>query len=74
MTLESAYKAQDTVKGTKWQPTEWEKIFTNSKSYWQLISKIYKTLKKPDINNINNLNKECVINGKRILNRGISNV
>jgi hypothetical protein len=26
--LKSFYKAKDTINRTKWQPTEWEKIFT----------------------------------------------
>jgi hypothetical protein len=30
--LQSFCKAKDTVNKTKWQPTDWEKIFTNSKS------------------------------------------
>ena len=33
-------KAKDTVNKTKWQPTEWEKIFTNLTSDRGLISKI----------------------------------
>jgi hypothetical protein len=33
-------KAKDT-KRTKWQPTDWEKIFTNPTSYRGLISSIY---------------------------------
>ena len=39
-------KAMDTVNKTKWQPTEWDKIFTNPTSDRRLISKIYKKLKK----------------------------
>ena len=35
-------KAKNMVNKTKWQPTEWEKIFTNSTSDKKLISKIYK--------------------------------
>jgi hypothetical protein len=27
--LQSFHKAKDTVTKTKWQPTDWEKIFTN---------------------------------------------
>jgi hypothetical protein len=30
--LQSFCKAKDTVNTTKWQPTDWEKIFTNPKS------------------------------------------
>ena len=42
MRLQSVCKAKDTVKKTKRQPTEWEKIFTNSTSDRGLISKVYK--------------------------------
>ena len=44
--LRSFCKAKDTVIKTKRQPTDWEKIFTNSSSDKGLISKIYKELKK----------------------------
>jgi hypothetical protein len=50
--LKSFYK--DTVKRTKRPPTDWEKTFTNSISDRRLISKIYKELKKLDINKPNN--------------------
>lgn len=46
-------KAKDTIKSTKKQPEEWEKILTNSTSYRGLISKIYNELKKLDINTPN---------------------
>ena len=46
--LQSFCKAKDTVKRTKWQPTNWEKTFTNSTSDRELISNIYKELKKLD--------------------------
>jgi hypothetical protein len=39
--LQSISKAKDTVNRTKWQPTDWEKIFTNPTSDRMLISKIY---------------------------------
>ena len=42
--LPSLCKAKDTVNKTKWQPTDWEKIFTNSTSDRGLISNIYKEL------------------------------
>ena len=48
MRLQSFCKAKDTVKKTKRQPTEWEKIFTNPTSNRALISKVYKELKKLD--------------------------
>ena len=48
MRLQSFCKAKDTVKKTKWQPTDWERIFTNSTSDRGLISNIYNELKKLD--------------------------
>ena len=54
MKLISFYKAMDTVDRTKQQPTGWEKIATNSTSDRGLLSKIYKELKKLDINKPNN--------------------
>jgi phage-related protein len=36
--LQSFCKVKDTVNGTKWQPTDWEKIFINSTSDRGLIS------------------------------------
>ena len=44
-------EAKDIVKKTKRQPTEWEKIFTNTTSDRGLISKVYKELKKLDTEN-----------------------
>ena len=38
----------DTVNGTKWQPTNLEKIFTNPITNRGLISNIYKELKNID--------------------------
>jgi len=52
--LQSLCKAKDTVIRTKPQPTDWEKIFTNSTSDRELISKIYKELKKLDSREPNN--------------------
>ena len=40
--LKTFCKVKDMVNKTKRQPTEWEKIFTNSTSDRGLISKIYK--------------------------------
>ena len=48
MRLQSFCKDKDTVKKTKRQPTDWEKIFNNSTSDSGLISKVYKELKKLD--------------------------
>jgi hypothetical protein len=39
--LQSFCKAKDTVNKTKRSPTEWGRIFTNSKSDRGLISNIY---------------------------------
>ena len=49
--FQSFCKAKDTVKRTKQQPTNWEKIFTNPTSVRGLISNIYKELKKLDPEN-----------------------
>jgi hypothetical protein len=53
--LKNFCKAQDTVNKTKWQPTDWGKIFTNPKSCRVLLSNIYKELKKLDFRKTNNL-------------------
>ena len=42
--LKSFCTAKETVKKTKRQPTEWEKIFANPISDKRLRSKIYKEL------------------------------
>ena len=52
--LKSFCKAKDMINKTKRQPTEWEKIFTNSTSNRGLTSKIYKELKKLVIKRTNN--------------------
>jgi hypothetical protein len=46
--LQSFCKAKDTVNSTKWQPTDWEKVFTNPTTDTGLICNIYKELKKLD--------------------------
>ena len=48
------FKAKETVKRTKWQPTNLEKIFTNPTSDRGLICNIYKELKKLDPREPNN--------------------
>ena len=58
--LKSFCKAKDTVNRTKWQPTDWEKIFTNPTSDRGLISNIYKEFKKLDSREPNNPNKNGV--------------
>ena len=57
--LQSFCKSKDTVKRTKRQPTNWEKIFTNPTSDRGLISNIYKELKKVDSREPNNPIKKC---------------
>jgi len=52
--LQTFSKAKDTVIRTKWQPIDWEKIFTNPTTDRGLISKIYKELTKLDSRNPNN--------------------
>ena len=52
--LQSFCKSKETINKTKRQPTDWERIVTNLKSYSGLISKIYKDLKKLDTRNSNN--------------------
>ena len=55
--LQSFCKAKNTVNRTKGQPTDWEKIFTNSTSDRGLTSNIYKELKKLDFTEPNNMIK-----------------
>jgi hypothetical protein len=52
--LQSFCKAKGTVNKTKRPPTDWERIFTNSKSDRGLISNIYEELKKMDSRKSNN--------------------
>jgi hypothetical protein len=52
--LQSFLKENDTVNKIKRQKTEWKKIFTNPKSDRELISNIYKELKKLDFSEPNN--------------------
>jgi hypothetical protein len=52
--LQSFCKAKDTVNKTKRPRTDWEKIFTYSKSDRGLISNIYKELKTVDSRKSNN--------------------
>jgi len=52
--LQSFCKAKDTVIRTKWQPTYWEKIFTNPTSNREIISNIFKEFKKLDSREPNN--------------------
>jgi hypothetical protein len=59
---------KDTVNKTKSPPTDWEKIFTNPKSDRELISNIYKELKKLDSRKPNNPIKNGSRDKQRILN------
>jgi hypothetical protein len=47
-------KAKDTVNKIKRPPTDWESIFTNTKSYRGVIANIYKELMKLDSIKANN--------------------
>jgi hypothetical protein len=66
--LQSFCKAKDTVNKTKRPPTYWERMFTNPKSDRELISNIYKELKKLDSRNPNNPIKNGYRAKQRILN------
>jgi hypothetical protein len=52
--LQSSCKAKDTIDKIKRPPTDWERIFTYSKSDRGLIFKIFKELKKVDSRKSNN--------------------
>ena len=52
--LRDFYKSKDAVNKTKRQPTEWEKIYINHTFSRELISKIYKELKKLVLKRTNN--------------------
>jgi hypothetical protein len=52
--LQSFCKAKDIANKTKRPPVDWERIFTNPKSDKELISNIYKGLKKLDFIKSNN--------------------
>ena len=52
--IKSFCTAKETVKKTKRQPTEWEKIFANDLSDKGLVSKIYKELIKLNRKETNN--------------------
>ena len=60
--LQTFCKAKDTVNRTKWQPTDWEKIFTNPTYDRGLISNIYKELKKLDSRHSKNPIKNGALN------------
>ena len=49
MNLQSFCTAKETIKKTKRQPSEWEKIFANESTDKGLISKIYKQLSQVNI-------------------------
>jgi hypothetical protein len=52
--LQSFCKAENTANRTKRQPTDWEKIFTNSTSNRGLLSNICRELEKLDSKEPNN--------------------
>jgi hypothetical protein len=53
-------KVKDIINGTRQLPTEWEKIFTNTRPDRGLIFKIYKEVKRLHINKPNNPIKNWV--------------
>jgi len=55
------------VVRTKRQPTDWEKIFTNPTTDRDLISKIYKELKKLDRRETNNPIKKMGFKASRVI-------
>ena len=52
--LQSFCKAKNTDNRTKWQPIDWEKIFTNPTTDIRLISNMYKELKNIDSRGLSN--------------------
>ena len=58
--LQSFCKAKDTFNRIKWQPTDWENVFTNPTSDRGLIFNIYKELKKLDSRETNNTSNNGV--------------
>ena len=52
--IKKLLEEKNTVKRTKWESTDCEKIFTNSTSDRGLISKMYKELKTLDSRELNN--------------------
>ena len=54
MKLQSFCTAKETIKKTKREPSEWEKIFANEATDKGLISKIYKQLMQLNIKTTNN--------------------
>jgi hypothetical protein len=60
MKLKIFCETKNTVNRTKWQRTYWQKMFTNPTYDTELISKIYKELKKREIQKPNDPNKNGV--------------
>ena len=54
MKLKSFCKTKNTVNRTNQQPTDWERIFTNTTSDRQMVYKIFKEFKNLGTNNLNN--------------------
>jgi hypothetical protein len=72
MKLKNFCKAKDNDRRKKWQPTDWEEIFTNPTPNRRLMSKTCKDIKKLETNKPDNLLKVGV-ELNRILNREILN-
>ena len=65
MKLKSFCTAKETIKKTKRQPSEWEKIFANEATDRGLISKIYKQLMQLNIKKTKNPVQKCPENLNR---------
>ena len=71
MKLESFCKAKNRANRSNQQSTDWEKVFTNPTLDRGLISKIYKELKKLDVNKLIITNYKMRYSSKqRTVNRG----
>ena len=70
MKLQSFCIAKYIIIWTKWQPTNWEKIFINPTTDRVLICKIHKELQKPDTRKTTQL-KMVYRSEQRILERNL---
>ena len=71
--LQRFCKAKYTVNRTKWQPTDWEKVFTNPTTSRGHSSNVYKELMKLDSRVSNNPIKNGVRAKQGVFNWGNSN-